>query len=435
MYRSVQGSETVKHSAGSPVLLILVFILSFICSGMKAQDSLDSYTVDKRSYDLYQEKKWKELISFVDQALKQDHDYYYLRMRIGIAHYELGNFIAAQKHFEKALEFNSGDELVLEYIYFCYLFSYRFEEARNLSRKFPPALAEKLKTADASPIAYALVEAGQKVADSTRLLGRGHYAHVGLSHYVSNRFSLYHAFTYYSQGFGDSHKMSGKLTQLQYYISANVPLKNNWQVAPAFQWLTKTTALRILPAPPPPPPPGQPFPKLPEAKDSTVQDNYFVGSFNLKKIFSKFDLSFSTTVSSVFGANQFQHGLSASYYPLKKRKLIAGCNAYMHTEDSYSSANFCFVPFLYVNPVKRLAFTFSYLNNTGGKNAVENNGYIVNNSSDLTTSRWSGIATVNITKQFDLYGLYQFENKTASAAKYTYHYNLFVAGIRIRPKR
>lgn len=415
-------------------MLLLLFILCSAFQQLKSQDTLDSYSVDKTSYDLYQEKKWKELVTFVNKALKQDFDYYYLRMRIGIAQYELGNYVAAQKHFEKALEFNSGDELAMEYIYFCYVFTYRYEEARWFSKKFPASLAEKLKTSVQSPIAYAIVEGGAKIADSTHQLSTGHYGHAGLSHYVAKRFSLYHALTYYDQSFTLGQPISGSFNQVQYYLGATVPLGNNWQIAPGAQVLGKNTRLRIDPPPPPPPPPGQPPPKKPIPRDTTIKDNYFVGSVSLRKTFSKLDLSLSTTVSSVFGATQYQHGLLVSWSPLKSRRFVLGCNTYVHTEDAYTTSYVATIPFIYASPVKRLGITASYLMNSGGSNAIESNGYIVNNSADLTTSRISALASVNINKQLDVYGLYQFENKEEAMAHYVYHYNLFVIGIKIRPK-
>ncbi|MBC7864980.1 MAG: hypothetical protein IAF38_18545, partial [Bacteroidia bacterium] len=352
-----------------------------------------------------------------------------------VANYELGNYLLAQKHFEKALQFSSNDELILEYIYFCYVFSGRFEEARWFSKKFPESLSTKLKTDSLSPFAYVIAEGGAKLADSSRIFETGKYFHAGLSHYVANRFSLFHAVTYFGQGFTDGKALSGQSTQFQYFLRATIPLKKNWQIAPAFHVIHKSVLLHLPIPPPPQPPPGQPPPpKMPTHKDTTTKDNYFVGSFIIKKSIPQFNFGFSSTVSSVFGATQFQHGLSVSFLPVKAKWFIIGSNAFIHSENSYATNYFGATPFLCLKPFKAFSLTTSYLLNTGGKNIVEEDGYIVNNSSDLTTSRLSFTASVTVSKQLDLYALYAYENKQESTNKYVYHYNMFVFGIKIKAK-
>jgi len=438
MKREIINRSVSKRSPNiSPNLFFtcaLIALFNIFCFDVRSQETLNTIKVEQTSYQLYVNKNWKDLAAFANKAIKQDFDYYYLRMRAGIANYELGKYIVAQKHFEKALQFNSGDELVLEYLYFCYVFTNRYEEARWLSKTFSASLAKKLKTDNFSPVAYIIAEGGVKMADSTRLLGNGNYFHVGLSHYVAKRFSLYHAVTYYGQSFSDGRALTGRSTQFQYYLGGIVPVKNNWQISPGFQVITKNVLLHIPLPLPPPPPFGQHFPRPPMFKDSTSNDNYFVGSINIKKSISQFDFNVSSTFSSVFGNTQFQHGLSFSFLPVKAKQIIMGCNGFIHTENSYSNNYFAVNPFLYLKPFNGFSLTGSYLLNTGGKNVVEGNGYIVNNSADLTTSRWSLMASVAISKQVDVYGLYQFENKEAAMAKYEYHYNLIVFGIKIKPK-
>ncbi|MCH7657633.1 MAG: tetratricopeptide repeat protein [Bacteroidetes bacterium] len=125
--------------------LILVistwFVLLTIAPG---QAVMNFTTLDKQSYELYLEKRWQDLISLGKNGLDNGIDYFYLRMRIGIAYYELRNYRRAIPHFRKALIFNSKDQFTNEYLYYSYLFSGRNADAINLSEKFTVLLQQKL---------------------------------------------------------------------------------------------------------------------------------------------------------------------------------------------------------------------------------------------------------------------------------------------------
>ena len=74
----------------------------------------------------------------------------------------------------------------------------------------------------------------------------------------------------------------------------------------------------------------------------------------------------------------------------------------------------------------------SYLVNTKN-NIIEDNGYLVNNSGDLTTSRYSALVNVTLSKHLSLYCLYQLENKYEGFQGFNYRYNVIVGGIKITP--
>ena len=69
---------------GNRNLNMLMFIAALFCV-TQSLDSQAFINVDTNTYNLYLEKDWDELIREGKRALRQDIDYYYLRMRIGIA--------------------------------------------------------------------------------------------------------------------------------------------------------------------------------------------------------------------------------------------------------------------------------------------------------------------------------------------------------------
>ena len=67
-----------------------IIILFFVCSiyESKSQDTINSATVEQKSYQLYQDKNWSALINYGKKAIKNGYNYFYMQMRVGIAYYE-----------------------------------------------------------------------------------------------------------------------------------------------------------------------------------------------------------------------------------------------------------------------------------------------------------------------------------------------------------
>ena len=70
---------------------IIICFLIFIAPNGSAQD-INFKFIDSLSYKLYNNADWKELKKISRSGFKNDIDYYYLRMRSGIAYYETGNY-------------------------------------------------------------------------------------------------------------------------------------------------------------------------------------------------------------------------------------------------------------------------------------------------------------------------------------------------------
>ncbi|MBI3520709.1 MAG: hypothetical protein HY062_15330 [Bacteroidetes bacterium] len=431
--------------------LVILFVV--IANKGFTQDTLNSATVEEKSYQLYLDKQWPELISFGNKAVHKGFDYFYLRMRIGIAYYERKNYSLAEKHFKKALAFNAGDELALEYLYYCYVFNGRYDDARLLSKQFPSSLAEKIGTDKQSSVGFVILEGGTKITDKKTYPNKDSknpkanyfdppvYAQVGLSHSIKNRVSLFHALTYFNQK-----TFVNTVNQYQYYLKGSVPLKGNFSIAGSVHYInlkvaseSKYTVTDTL-WPPGVPPHSQPPPGAPPYKTATTsttianssQSNYFVGSLAAYKTIQKWTFGLGTTVSNMSNVTQYIHSGSLSYAAFGNSKLVLGCTAYVHTVDNYSTTELSPAPFIYIQPIHRLSLKISYLSNTNN-NIIEDNGYLVNNSPDLTKTRYSALLNVTLTKHVALYGLYQLEYKHEAQQAFDYRYNVIVAGVKIIP--
>ena len=99
-------------------ITIILSLVLFV--GTFAQDSLSFKQVDTTTYQSYLHKDWKSVIKVGNQALQQNIDYYFLRMRLGIAYYERKNFRKSIIHFTKAMQMSPDEVVATEYLYFAY---------------------------------------------------------------------------------------------------------------------------------------------------------------------------------------------------------------------------------------------------------------------------------------------------------------------------
>ena len=111
-------------------ILILSFLILNVSDAFSQESKLFAY-YDTTSLKQYLNKDWNELIKLSRKAYREGIDYYYLRMRTGIAYFENKNYLLARRHFIKASEFNVLDPVSREYVYYCLLYSGKEKEANR----------------------------------------------------------------------------------------------------------------------------------------------------------------------------------------------------------------------------------------------------------------------------------------------------------------
>ena len=117
------------------VSLIIIFAGTYQLS---AQIYLgpDYRNLDSITYSHYLNQDWEKVLYTGNTALNRNTDYFYLRMRMGIAAYYLGKYTEAADHFEKALIFNSKDQTAQLYLYDTYKLFGKNTKAYRLSWSF-----------------------------------------------------------------------------------------------------------------------------------------------------------------------------------------------------------------------------------------------------------------------------------------------------------
>ncbi len=124
-------------------VIVTVFVLLFSVEVI-AQKEVNFRQVDSVTYALYNAERWNELLKEGKKGLKNGIDYYYLRMRMGIARYQQEKPFFAATHFEKALQFSHNDPAALSYLYGSYLWENNVNKAAALSMRFKPSLKKNL---------------------------------------------------------------------------------------------------------------------------------------------------------------------------------------------------------------------------------------------------------------------------------------------------
>lgn len=252
---------------------IIIISLFLAVSKLYSQDTITYPVVDKNTYQQYLDKDWNTLISLGKKALKKDIDYFYLRMRLGIAYYEKKNYTNAIVHFTKALEFNSADETALEYLYYCYKFLNLNKDASLISLKMNNSLKEKLEIK--SDKAFF-----DKLAIETSYNFNSDFANMSIV---------------------DTAKLIPgiKKTVVKNYINTfllvNHPIKNKTDLTLS---LTNLSLNSIIQTKPGIPPPGAPKPPDYITDEQKISQNQLYGKFNFH-LFKRGDLAFGFHVLNI----------------------------------------------------------------------------------------------------------------------------------------
>ncbi|MCK4747631.1 MAG: hypothetical protein KAT15_11365 [Bacteroidales bacterium] len=388
-------------------LIATIGFLLFVLSGIRAQEQPDFNRINNGTYRLYLEQKWDSVIVMGNEALKQEMDYYYLRMRMGIAYYHRKNYRIAAAHFTAALDMNQDDPVALEYLYYSRLLSGKRDQANLVRDQFKGDLALRLpplkgKFVDKIGVVY-LYNLGL----NDDLLSDPENVFTGLPpgfQYVSRRFSnvsltlqnsispgfsLVHGYTYltktdhyyYNDETFNFYGSDLNVYLHQYYLSPRITTISGFTIMPVFHLINGHYQLPVEIST------GGPsgFPRIGYYYD---EFNDFVGGIGLVKGWGCIDLSLGAYYATLNLSEQVQNRIGLTWYPTGNLNFYAG--AYMNSQYEMTEGygEFRIIPEL------QLGFSISEkvwfdLNATAGEisNYLENNGSIVYNSFSETIDK------------------------------------------------
>jgi tetratricopeptide (TPR) repeat protein len=386
--------------------IIVLLWLFFLTSTASAQDQKDFAYYNQETYRLYTEANWEELIVLAKKSFKSGYDSYYLRMRIGIALYEQKKYTQAKTHFEKALKHFPGSADTRSYLYYCYLFLGRRQEALQ----FVDMVGKKPKFFQSI-----LFEPGIKLSDNKTSTRNTKYFFVGLNHDFGKRVSFSHGyqrlgsdFAYFTSGSGGQgpgprygQESIYSIYQNEYYATLNISMGKGFYLSPAFH--------------------------IQQVIFGDDKSNNKVYSFQLAKWLGKIKLYGGYYYSDINALNQSQTEGGVVYYP------IGNANLYLQTQATYYEQN-SENNMVWFNKIGVKLFPGTWVDlsmSTGDMiNFSELNGLVVYNQLDVIKSRW-GISLNQLVGKHSFYVKYINENKEEFDTSIPFAHHDIILGINL----
>ncbi len=406
----------------------LIFVFFYLSLTSVAQESINYPSIDKKTYQQYLNKDWKDLIKTGKNSLKNNIDFYYLQVRMGIAYYELKKYANAVKYFEKAYLANKNDELIQEYLYFSYIFIGRYEDARVLSDKFKRNLKEKLKISAENPFIKALYletkfdfnddykqlpQFGELI-DQTSVLNKSYY-NISLQHDIGSKTSIFHGYSnigitnlIITDELVDVKTYEEKVFQNEYYFSLKYQIAKGTNISVGFHYLRTNYKASI--------PSSTSSGRWGNNSDISLynySENYFAASFNISKQFSIFNINAGASISNLNKAKQIQPIINVKLYPFGNKKLYTNSTImYILGDDENSnlkhpilkqSIGIAFLKYSWFEP----SITYGDM-----KNYTLYNVMIANNDINIVKQKYEALVNFGINKgKFNIFLKYEFNKK------------------------
>jgi hypothetical protein len=376
-------------------LIIILFAMGSLV--IRAQEKQMTFAeFDSLSLDLYNKGKWQDLTGLCNEALREGFDYYYLRMRAGIASYETGRYMKASLHFRKALGFNENDPLAEEYLYDCSLELNRNADAYNFYDHLPASSKEKLRETlpklhrinlEAGPVfsdqmqQFDLVDldGNDNIYGEVDLMRIGYYASTGLSWGFKKGYCVYGSFSQVGINkekrvqINDSLYADDKypLNQQQYYLSGMIPVGKGFYIVPAINFIREryTTV-------------------MPQYDSNSLsylfpyeKTNYnsYIGYLSVTRDFHIVQTSLFGAYSNLNDKEQIQAGFQVVLFPYGNLDFYLSSKLLNHRNDGHNS-----IIYEQVVGAKLFRPVWIELNATMGqmKNYYSNNAFVVFNIAD-----------------------------------------------------
>jgi len=379
---------------------------------LQAQHKWNFFEVDKKSYELFQQKKWKELIRFSKEANTRGIDYFNLQTRNGIACFNLKKYRKATDHFLKAWESDQSFEWLQEYLYYSLVYSGRSLEASKLARNFSVKMKEKIHFEHMKPL-HAAFETGisfnpdleslqNSNLENEAVVGENygeafflknyHFESVDFSHQLAPGFNINHNFTYLGINreeqllWGSQYNFPIDINQFQYYLSPHFLLGEKVYVSPSVNVIWGNSDLVL----------GNTDPGT--FYDSSIKYSDFIFSTSFWSHFGNIAPGAEINFASIYDSNLTQASIFVTFYPLSNANVYLTPRVYFKSdsENSFSYNTFGFSGGFQLGQIH---FYGNYLNGEM-KNFIESGGYVIANFPGRSTRKFSGSIYFPIAKKY-----------------------------------
>lgn len=382
-------------------ILLLIFETSY------SQEIMTFRQADSITYNLYLQERWGELTEKAREAVKTGYDYYYMRMRLGIALYELHNLGAAEAQFKKALEFSKEDQKALEYLFYCYYLSGRNFQAWSLVNYLTESNRQRILkeskfrnnsvtiesfygNAETEEITFnpekyfKNPEAGSQIVTQNFI-----NTQVYLTHISGNKSSYFHSVTslikdnylHYYDGTYYANLTLQRVIQFQYYGRMNFFSRSGWMFSPAFHVLgARYPYISISNS-------GMNY----RATTYIVNTGGFAGGMGLTKTGGFITIAGEAVYTNLSQVRNLQGNVSLILYPAGNRSFYFGANLAGISENGDRSSDLNIIKGFIAGISIRNRIWLEFTGSSGKmKNYSENIGLIIYNSEDYLRAKYTG---------------------------------------------
>ncbi|MCX6148061.1 MAG: hypothetical protein NTW25_12570 [Candidatus Kapabacteria bacterium] len=413
------------------LILILFFILNFqlFSQGDETQSSvskndINENEVDIKSYKLFSERHWDELIEYGTDAFNKGKSFYYLPIRIGIAYFEKQNYQKASEWFIMSYDNYSDDNFVNEYLYYSLLNNGNYFEADYYAQNFSEDLKDKIHFKESNWLTQINInyninsntnldkmksEPKTDSISNRTLLDKINFVGLDFTHKFTPNLYMRHSFSYIQakelsqisllNNVASEADINSK--QFQYSLGMTYSFLPFWKSHISANIIDYTKNIISVLAPPT-------F-FLEETKKSTD----FVISGGVSRKISNFDIGTSLCYSGLNSNHYLQADANLIYYPLGNLNLYAGLFASFQKlmpTDSLPSKNEIILEPILGFKIYEFWITTSYL--AGNiSNFVKNDGFLVYNSNYIIKNKLSiGIILPVLDNKFQISAYYHSQN-------------------------
>ncbi|MFK5959663.1 MAG: hypothetical protein QM495_12450 [Lutibacter sp.] len=376
--------------------VVFIILWWFITTANAQQSPLSFKQVDSTTYALYLKQDWKPIIAMGKQSRAEGIDFYYLKVRMGIAYFKENKMLSAIQLLEEAYAVNSYDVVVQEYLYYAYKYSGLVLESRLFYDKMMKTLKDKINldlpfvtdlsfniliTNNLDYDEQLLTDINSENNDIRFIPKNYQLFSLGMSHLLSKRVNLHHQLSVMPTTSVQQENEGGNLVnetykgnESRYYADVTVSLGNRWYLDTYFNVIygnydnlnVENTAMLFGSGP-----------RRITSSSSTIKytDVVFGGSLTKASYFIR--NSINVSVSNLNDYNQFQVGYSMSLYPLGSTLLIPFGSIQYQNQDPDSNVVFTGGLSVTIDKVSITGFgTIGEMSNF-----IANNGAIIYNQS------------------------------------------------------
>jgi hypothetical protein len=220
-------------------IVLIIVLLPSILGFAQEQYTYDS--VNAKSYSLYNNKDWTNLLTYGKDVVNHQVDFPLLRLRLGYAAFQLNNYSEAIKHYEKVIQNDSYNSVARYYLYVCNgLLNNNEIGDQNIPFIAAEAITEEKK--QASKITEVGIESSYKATDLIRrgnsLYGRfALNARFGYQLHVQQSIALYNSKISEPLYTAVNNNANIQINQIEYYNKTSLTLNKRWLIIGAYHYL------------------------------------------------------------------------------------------------------------------------------------------------------------------------------------------------------